>query len=80
MRFFTLSIVATPLAYEDTVPTAPVPSPYNIRPRLNFEAVKSPSISAFNKSTKAPLLLALARIALSLISIVPYKFLRLVLN
>ena len=39
--------------------------------KVNFEEFKSPSISADKRSIKAPLLFALALIALSLISKVP---------
>ena len=67
-------------AFVTVVAMSPLPSPYNILPKLNLPALSSPSISALSRLTKAPALFCEARTALSEISILPNRFLRVSVN
>ena len=71
MRFLTESAVSTPPDAAETVASFPLPSPNSILPKLNEDAFKSPSISAFRRLTNAPAECSAARTALSEISTEP---------
>lgn len=75
-----MSTVTLPAVMDFTEARMPEPSPKSILPKLNFADFKSPSISAVSRLTNAPALFAEARTALSLISMVPYRFLSVAVN
>ena len=81
MRFCTSVTGNLPFSSAAPMPLSlPLPSPYSMRPRLNRDASRRLVSSWFNRSVNAPRPSADARIALSEISICPYRFLSVVTN